>query len=76
MYYVYVIRNNRTRDTYIGYTNNLERRIREHRYRNPDLLYYEAYKAAEDARGRERQLKQRGQAIRWLKNRLRHSLEK
>jgi len=75
MYYVYLIRriNNKI---YIGYTNDLKRRIYEHREKKPDLIYYEAYKNKLDAQNREKKLKQRGYAIRWLKNRIQHSLNK
>ncbi len=75
MYYVYVIRSKLAPETYIGYTDDLRRRIREHKNKQPELIYYEAYKSEKDARGRERKLKQRGQGIRWLKERIKHSLE-
>ena len=75
MYYVYLIKNIRTKETYIGYTDDLRRRFKEHRDKNPELVYYEAYKDKEDARDRERKLKQRGQGVRWLKNRLKYSLK-
>ena len=75
MYYVYVLKNRQKEITYIGYTNNLERRLREHREKEPELIYYEAYKSEGDARNRELKLKQRGQSIRHLKNRIKISLE-
>jgi predicted GIY-YIG superfamily endonuclease len=74
MYFVYLVRNLKTGKTYIGSTNNLRRRLKEHRNKNPELIYYEAYKNEEDARGREGKLKQRGQTVRRLKERLKHSL--
>ncbi len=74
MYYVYLIRNKLTHKTYIGYTEDLKRRLEEHKSKNPDLIYYEAYKNKYDAMRRERMLKQHGQGIRWLKSRLRDSL--
>ena len=40
----------------------------------PDLIYYEAYKSKKDAYNREQKLKQRGQSIRWLKERIKNSL--
>ncbi len=70
-----MIKNIRTKETYIGYTDDLRRRFKEHRDKNPELVYYEAYKDKEDARDRERKLKQRGQGVRWLKNRLKYSLK-
>lgn len=75
MYYIYLIKNSKTNKTYIGYTNNLRRRIKEHQNKKPELIYYEAYKNEKDAREREKKLKQRGQAARRLKERLKCSLE-
>lgn len=74
MYYMYVIRNKRDKITYIGYTDNLERRLKEHKDKRPELIYYEAYKDEQDARSRERKLKQRGQAVRHLRERIKRSL--
>jgi len=76
MYYVYIIRNNIRNKIYIGYTNDLKRRIREHYSKKPELIYYEAYKSKLDAQERERKLKDRGQSIRWLKVRIKNSLKK
>ena len=70
MYFVYLIRNRKTRNFYIGYSEDLKRRIKEHKENNPELIYYEAYKSEADARNRERNLKQRGQAVRRLKEQL------
>ncbi len=75
MYYVYLIKDRVANQSYIGYTNNLRRRIIEHKYKKPDLIYYEAYKDEKDARTRERKLKQRGQTVRRLKERLKYSLK-
>ncbi|OGZ70596.1 MAG: hypothetical protein A3F47_01485 [Candidatus Staskawiczbacteria bacterium RIFCSPHIGHO2_12_FULL_38_11] len=75
MYYVYVIRKGDGK-IYIGYTNDLKRRIREHKNKIPELIYYEAYKNKLDAQDRERKLKQRGRAIKWLKERIKNSLKK
>ncbi len=74
MHYVYLIKNKKENKTYIGYTEDLKRRLYEHRNKNPELVYYEAYKNKKDARNREQKLKQRGQSIRWLKERLKNSL--
>ncbi len=38
------------------------------------LIYYEAYRAEEDARAREEQLKNSGQGRRWLKERIANSI--
>lgn len=74
MFYVYVIRNTQTRETYIGFSRDLRRRITEHKGKHPELIYYEAYKSSKDARDREHKLKQRGQAVRQIKQRIRRSL--
>jgi putative endonuclease len=74
MFYVYLIKNRSENKTYIGYTDDLKRRIREHKSKKPELVYYEAYKNEKDARKRERMLKQRGQTVRRLKERLGSSL--
>ncbi len=74
MYYVYIIRNKKTKEIYIGYTGNLRRRFKEHYNKYPELIYYEAYKSKVDAKKREIKLKQRGQSIRWLKSRIKNSL--
>ena len=94
MYYVYLIKNSKTGRTYIGSTNDLRRRLKEHKNEirarilrarpstkefcalEPELIYYEAYKDERDAREREKKLKQRGQTVRRLKERLRHGLRK
>lgn len=75
MYYVYVLKRGDNVMTYIGYTNNLQRRFKEHKTKQPNLIYYEAYKNERDARNRERMLKQRGQTVRRLKERIKHSFE-
>ncbi len=76
MYYVYIIRKGDGK-IYIGYTNDLQRRIiYEHKEKKPELIYYEAYKDKLDAQDRERKLKQRGQSIKRLKERIKNSLKK
>ena len=83
MFYVYLLRSQKDRDLYIGFTNNLERRIKEHndglvastKSRMPfELMYYEGYKAEKDARQRERNLKLRSRAFAQLKKRIIDSL--
>lgn len=81
MYYVYVLQN-ATRELYYGSTNDLKRRLSEHRRggtfstegKDWNLVYYEAYRAESDARRRESQIKQHGHAKRWLKERIYDSL--
>lgn len=75
MYYVYVLRNKKTRRFYYGYTNDLKRRFKEHNREIAwDLIYYEAYKMESDARRREAGLKKYGQALTALKTRMKDSL--
>jgi len=75
MYYVYLIRSKSTEELYYGYTNDLMRRIKEHKNKHGyELIYYEAYKSEKDARNRERRLKQYAQALTALKSRIIDSL--
>jgi len=78
MYYVYVIRSFKDRKLYIGHTNDLKRRFKEHnsgmipstKKRIPfELLYYEACNIVDDAVKRERELKT-GFGRAYLKRRL------
>ena len=67
MYYVYILTNKTNKVMYIGVTNNLHRRIYEHKngtvdgfskkYRTHKLVYYESYKYVNDAILREKRLK-------------------
>ena len=66
MYYVYVLKSLKDERLYVGHTNNLVRRFREHneglqkatKNRKPfKLLYYEACNILEDAIKREKSLK-------------------
>jgi predicted GIY-YIG superfamily endonuclease len=72
MEYVYILKNKRTKRTYIGYTRDLRRRFIEHKKEDNDidLVYYEAYSDGKQARLRERKLKLYGSAWRSLKRRL------
>ena len=83
MYYTYFIRSKIDGTIYIGYTNNLLKRMKEHNNRESkstrkkapfELIYYEAYKAKADARYRENNLKRFAQAYTQLKKRIRNSL--
>ena len=65
-YYVYIM-SNRTHVLYIGITNDLERRVAEHKddkgtgfthkYHLTRLVYFELYQDVRDAIAREKQLK-------------------
>ena len=65
-FYVYVLESLKDQEKYIGYTNDLKRRIKEHKnglsfstkYRLPfKLIYYEACLNKKDAKRRESYLK-------------------
>ena len=83
MFYLYLIKSKKDCDLYMGSTNNLERRIREHNnglvsstnLRKPfELIYFEGYKSEKDARHREKNLKLRSRAFIQLKKRIVSSL--
>ena len=66
MYYTYVLFSEEKGRFYVGYTENLERRLGEHesdksltdrRIKNLKLVYYEACLSKSDALKREKQLK-------------------
>src|SRR5690606_13751504 len=66
MYYVYCLKSKKDDSLYLGYTNDLKRRLVEHnskknkstKHKTPfELVYYEAYKSKSDAKYREKQLK-------------------
>ena len=67
MYYVYIITNKLNTTLYIWITNNLERRMYEHKnkliewfsskYNLLKLVYFEEYQSVDDAIKREKQLK-------------------
>lgn len=66
MYYFYVLRFKKNKKLYYGYTDNLKRRIREHRSNKSDftsrnglfdLIFYEAYINKADAQNAEKYFK-------------------
>ena len=84
MYYVYVLRSIKDNLFYTGFTNDLEKRIKEHnnkqqfstQHRVPlELVYYEWCINKEDAIVREQYLKS-GVCKKYLKNRLKYYLNK
>jgi len=84
MFYVYILKSKKDHQLYIGSTNDLRRRLKEHnsgdifstKARRPfELIYYEVYVAEKDARRRESNLKLRAQALTQLKKRIRESLK-
>jgi len=75
MHWLYILKNRDSGELYYGYTNNLERRFKEHTHDNScELIGCEGYKSELDARDREQKLKHYGQARTHLKNRLKRSL--
>jgi putative endonuclease len=83
VYYVYVLKSITAEKLYFGYTKDLKKRLAEHNAGETTstkgfqwkLVYYEAYTSKSDAMRRERKLKSHGQAMRWLKERIKESLE-
>ena len=68
MYFVYVIQSEKDRSTYIGYTGDLEKRIKEHNQGKTrsikskipfKLVYFEEFNSKTEARKRE---------LKWKKN--------
>ncbi len=84
MFYLYILKSSKDKKIYIGFADDLKKRLIKHqqgkvkstKYRLPlELIYYEAYKSNEDARNREKQLKYFGKAYNQLKRRLIYSLK-
>ena len=79
MHYVYLLQSADDKSWYIGYSANLKQRVERHqkgdggrttrRKQNWNIIYYEAYKNEEDAKGRERFLKS-GSGRKYLKKQL------
>jgi putative endonuclease len=77
-FYVYVLESLKNKDIYIGYTNDLRKRVKEHNqglskstkpYAPWKLIYYEACLNREDTQRREKYFKT-SQGRRLLKRRL------
>ena len=84
MFFVYILKSRKDKNLYIGYTNDLRKRNKEHnlglvystKLRKPlYLVYYEAYNTKQDAVNREHNLKLRAKALRQLKIRIKTSLQ-
>jgi len=83
MFYVYILKSKKDKKLYIGYTNDLRKRLQEHnkginiatKHRVPlELVYYESYKSSSDAKHRETSLKRFSQSYTGLKKRIKNSL--
>ncbi len=79
MYFVYLLKSVTHDQLYIGSTNDLEIRLKQHndgknpstgRYKPWTLVYYEAYPTEKISRLREKQLKYHGNAKREMYKRL------
>ena len=77
MHYVYILKSKKNGKLYKGYTNDLKRRLKEHKVGKSvftkqngplELIYYEAFEKKEDARREEEFLKSgKGrERIKWL----------
>lgn len=82
MFYVYVLRSEKTEKFYTGFTSDLKKRLAQHRKRTSpytklhgpyELIYYEACMDANDALAREKFLKS-GLGKRYIKSRLKRFL--
>ena len=76
MYYFYVLQRPKSQQLYFGLTV-LRQRFEDHqkhRHRNWKLVYYEAYLNEQDARDRERQMKDYGNARTYLKRRIKRCI--
>lgn len=78
-HYVYLLKSKKTPYIYIGCTNNLKKRLKEHKEGSVystnkilpvELIYYEAYRTKECAYKREHALKKYGSGLTKLKQRL------
>ena len=81
-HYVYILQSEKDNNFYVGYTNNIQRRIKEHnsgkvfstKNRIPlKLIYWEGCLNQSDATSREKYLKS-AWGKRYLKNRLKNYL--
>ena len=81
--FVYLIQNTETKEIYIGTTNDLATRLREHNNKGKKfttrkngewkLIYAEVYRSKKDALAREKRLKYHGSAKVELLKRLQNS---
>lgn len=83
MYFFYILKSKKFKKLYLGYTNDLRKRLSEHNkglskatkpYIPWRLVYYEAYLSKQEAITRENNLKLRANAWNQLKSRIKQSL--
>jgi putative endonuclease len=84
MFYIYIIKSKKNGELYIGFTNNLVKRLKEHnlglslhtkKYIPWKIVYFEGYNNEYDAKDREKKLKQFGRVYSQLKRRIKSSLQ-
>ena len=84
MYFVYLLKSKTNHQIYIGCTQNLEKRLKQHnnnkslhtkKYSPWKLIYYECFISKKDAYNREESLKLHAQGLRRLKERLLYTLK-
>ena len=78
---MYILHCRDTDDIYVGCTSHLQRRLKQHNAgettstagKHWQIIYYESYLSVDDARDREKKLKQYGKSLAMLKKRIHHS---
>ncbi|OGM12871.1 hypothetical protein A3A76_00625 [Candidatus Woesebacteria bacterium RIFCSPLOWO2_01_FULL_39_23] len=84
MYYFYILKSNKLKSCYYGFTNDLRRRFKEHNQglsaytkngRPWKIAYYEAFSNKADAFEREKQMKRRKNSYTLLRRRIIRSIE-
>lgn len=83
MFYVYLLRLKKNNSFYIGFADDLRKRLTKHNQglvkstknlKPAEIVYYEAYKSKKDALIREKRLKKFAKGFASLKGRLKYSL--
>ncbi len=83
MYYVYVMNCLRDKSIYVGYTDDLDKRLAEHNSGKNistrskklwEVVYSEVFKSKLDALDREKKLKNHGKGVQEFKKRIINSL--
>jgi len=83
MYHVYILKSEKNKSLYVGYTSDIDNRLQKHdnglvgytkKYRPWELIYYETFKSLKDTIEREKSLKYFGKAYGRLKRRIKNSL--